>query len=153
MPRRRHPSAALLVPALLAAAGLVALLLYRVIAPEPGTMWRSGTKIHDLKRLRTGNKVALEGIVTFADPLEHRFYFQDDTGAMRVQRHVDEPIPRPGTRVFVTGKLRDEFVPTIGINSIELTELKVANARSEERRVGKEGRAGGTTWHGTADRK
>ena len=128
MPRRRHPSAALLVPALLAAAGLVALLLYRVIAPEPGTMWRSGTKIHDLKRLRTGNKVALEGIVTFADPLEHRFYFQDDTGAMRVQRHVDEPIPRPGTRVFVTGKLRDEFVPTIGINSIELTELKVTNA-------------------------
>src|SRR5690606_11584318 len=128
MPRRRHPSAALLVPAVLAAAGLAALLLYRVITPEPGTFWRgAGTKIHDLKRLRKGNQVALEGVVTFSDPLEHRFYFQDDTGAMRVQRRVDEPVPRPGTRVFVTGKLQDEFVPAAGIKSIALSELKVTN--------------------------
>src|SRR5690606_33304895 len=71
----------------------------------------------------------------FSDPLEHRFYFQDDTGAMRVQRRVDEAIPRPGTRVFVTGNLRDEFVPAIGIKSIDLTELKVPSAGIAKRHV------------------
>src|SRR5690606_28431589 len=39
-----------------------------------------------------------------------------------------EPLPRPGTRVIVNGKLRDEFVPAVGMRSIELDELRVSSA-------------------------
>ena len=128
MPRRRYRSAALLVAAVLAAAGLTALFVYRTVALETGA-WRTGAaKIHDLKRLRAGNKVALDGVVTFSDPLSHRFYFQDETGALRIQRRVGETLPRAGARIIITGKLRDEFVPGIGIASIQLDELEIKHA-------------------------
>ncbi len=129
MQPRPHPPAPIFIAAALAAAGLAALLIYQTAVLDPGVLWHSrGTKIHDLKRLRAGTKVALDGVVTFSDPLTHRFYVQDDTGALRVQRSAAEPLPRPGTRVIVNGKLRDEFVPAVGMRSIELDELRVSSA-------------------------
>ncbi len=143
MPQRRSASTALLVAALILATGLAALFLYRAVDPQADSLWRGDrTKIHDLKRLRAGNKVAVDGVVTFSDPLTHRFYVQDDTGALRVQRTVVDPLPKVGTRVIVNGALLSEYVPSIGMKSIHLGNLQVTSAgtsqlpRAEARMLG-----------------
>jgi PAS domain S-box-containing protein len=94
----------------------------------PGTPlgWRGSTiSIHDLKALRAGSVAALEGIVTFADREADSFYVQDATGALRIQRRPQDHIPKSGDTVRIRGKLQGEYVPSLGIKSVDLTDVEV----------------------------
>lgn len=112
--------------ALTVLAGLALIAALFALGPANRLGWsRPAISIHDLKSLRAGNAVRLEGVVTFADPYTHRFYLQDASGALRIQRRPDEDLPSAGDRVRVDGTLRSEYVPALGMRSLELENVAV----------------------------
>jgi PAS domain S-box-containing protein len=107
-------------------AGIAVLAALLVFGPTDLLGWRSPViSIHDLKSLRAGNAVRLEGVVTFTDRDANRFFVQDSSGALRIQRQPGEPLPLPGDQVRVTGTLRGEYVAALGMKSLELTDIDV----------------------------
>jgi PAS domain S-box-containing protein len=124
--KRRHRAAPYLLVTLLLLAGLSVFFLVRTFVPT-GTFasFSSELSVQDLKSLRAGNQVTLKGVVTFSDSANQRFYFQDPTGAMRIQSPSGTDVPTPGDVILVTGKLRGEFVPSLGMKSLELADIRV----------------------------
>jgi PAS domain S-box-containing protein len=115
----RHTAAA-------AIAGIAVLAAFLIFGPADLFGWRSPTiSIHELKSLRAGNAVRLEGVVTFSDREANRFFVQDSSGALRIQRRPGEFLPLPGDQVRVTGTLRSEYVAALGMKSLDLTDIDV----------------------------
>jgi PAS domain S-box-containing protein len=124
--QRRHAAAPFLVALAIAGASVAALLvLWSFLHGMPTEWGRDEISIHDLKRLRAGNAAVLRGVVTFSNPELQRFYLQDDTGALRIQREAGDPLPMPGDEVVVSGTLSSEYVASLGMKSLQLVNLKV----------------------------
>src|SRR5690606_29201582 len=71
------------------------------------------------------NDIALRAVVTFSDPVTERFYLQDATGAMRIRSPSGVAVPQPGDEIVVRGKVRGEYIASIGMKSVELGELQI----------------------------
>jgi len=84
--------------------------------------------INDLKRLRRGDPVELDGTVTFVDPVAKAFYFQDAVAGMRIAS--DGPLPRAGDVIKLRARLAQEYDAAIGLRSIGFADLAVTRRRS-----------------------
>jgi PAS domain S-box-containing protein len=84
--------------------------------------------INDLKRLRSGDRIELEGTVSFADEKTNVFYLQDGVSGLRVEIGAAS-LPQPSERVIVRGKIEREYDGTVGLRSVTFQDLEVVKRR------------------------
>ena len=83
------------------------------------------TSIREFQNLPLHARLRVAGVVTYIDPAEHRFWIQDDTGALP----VPEPAPagiRLGDTVSVTATKGGLYNPLHGPISLDLQNVAVA---------------------------
>jgi PAS domain S-box-containing protein len=84
--------------------------------------------INDLKSLREGDPLQLNGTVTFVDRDAGTFYFQDKFSGIRIA--LDGALPTPGQRISLRAEIGSEYDETIGLRSVRLTNVRVIKQRS-----------------------
>ncbi len=103
--------------------GGLALLLYRNrLIPRP--------TIQQLTELPIGSSVTLLGTLTYADSVDHRFWIQDATAALLINRDPADLHLRAGESIALTGTKTQPYDPAQGPGSVNLQYLRVAPADS-----------------------
>ena len=81
--------------------------------------------INDLKGLHSGDRVHLEGVVTYADPATRRFYVQDDTAGLRLEASGSTGLPTAGEHIGIRGTLQRGQDASRRPDSIQLASLGI----------------------------
>jgi hypothetical protein len=110
----------------LALIGAVALALLTTPSLWP---WRpTHNSVRDLEVLPLG-PVLLEGVVTYVDSSNRRFWLQDATGAIAINGVKDDTVV-PGQEVLIHATKGHSFDPVAGLSSVQLevSSIKVLKA-------------------------
>ena len=92
----------------------------------PHSLWHwheTHDSIRDLEVLPLG-PVRLDGVVTYADLSNKRFWLQDATGAIAING-VKDPTVVPGQEIVIQATKRHLFDPVIGLSSVQLEVSRV----------------------------
>ncbi len=105
---------------IIASLGLIATAAVTLLtAPRSLWHWREPHDcIRDLEVLPLG-PVRLEGVVTYVEPSNQRFWLQDATGAVAIHG-VPRAKVAPGEEVAIQATKRHLFDPVIGLSSVQL---------------------------------
>ncbi len=86
--------------------------------------------IRGLQELPVGAIAHLQGVVTYSDPAEKRFWIQDDTGAVAIDQDPGNYGIRAGQSVNVAGMKTRRYDPLIGNSSVGLKDLQVSTTKT-----------------------
>ena len=116
---------------IIASLALIATACVTLLA-TPRSLWHwreTHTSIRDLEVLPLG-PVRLEGVVTYVDQSNQRFWLQDATGAVSIQGTTTANVA-PGEEVAIQATKRHLFDPVVGLSSVQLkiSEVTVLKAQ------------------------
>jgi len=106
------------------AAGLFALAL--VFANFDALMPGQNDEIRALQQLPVGATAHLEGVVTYADSIEKRYWVQDNTGAISFDQDPHAVGVRAGQTVRVVATKASSYNPLAGPKSVGLKDAHIA---------------------------
>lgn len=88
--------------------------------------------IRDLQYLSVGAPVRIRGVVTYSDPIQKRFWIQDETGAIAIDQDPRSLSIHTGQTVMIVGQKRRPYSILNGPSSIKLSisKLSVVSSRS-----------------------
>lgn len=81
--------------------------------------------IRDLQSLPVGNLAHLRGVVTYSDPVQKRFWIQDETGAVAIDQDPGKFSIHAGQTINMEGHKSQPYSVLNGPTSVELSTTKI----------------------------
>jgi diguanylate cyclase (GGDEF)-like protein len=88
-------------------------------------------RIRDLQELPLNRVAHLEGVVTYTDFQAKRFWIQDDTGAIAIDRDPRVLNIHAGETIDLAGAKSSPYSPLVGPSSVQLTKIEVYRAKHQ----------------------
>lgn len=93
------------------------------------TFFQPGMPISSVRDLPPSSPVHLIGVVTYADPVGHRFWLEDETGATLIPAGPADGV-QVGQTVTVDARKMGQYDPSVGPSSLNLQNVRVHPSRT-----------------------